>query len=114
MAGQGKEFWLPHLAAMTSQAKPLTVYAREQNLSAHALGWWRRKLKTSATATRASEPTASASGKPAFVSLKLSEATAAASAPVMLSLGDELRLQLSTLPNVQWLAALGKALREQR
>ena len=106
MSGQGKEFWLPHLAALESQGKPMTVYAREQGLSVSALGWWHRKVRKRTVVAQ--------TVKPAFVSLKVAEPAAIASLPVTLSLGDEVRLQLPTLPNVQWLAALGKAMRDER
>ena len=107
MRGNGKEFWVSHLAALDSQAKPMTVYAREQGLSVHALGWWRRKLK----APVLSGAVESESSKPAFVSLQLSETTAAVS--VTLSLGGGLRLQLPTLPSVQWLVTLSRAMRDE-
>jgi len=109
---RGREFWEQHVAALRSSGQTSKDYARDHELSMHALGYWRRKLhpalpRKSARAVAA--PTASK-----FVALKVSGPIATQPVGVTVSLAGEVRLQMAELPSPAWLAEVIQAMRESR
>lgn len=104
--GKGKEFWGPHISALSEQGVTIAAYGREHGLSVHALQWWRGKLK------RASGGQGKSS-KTGFVALRLAPPVAPAQSLCRLSLGSA-QLEMSGLPAPEWLAALSRALQGAR
>ena len=113
LTARGREFWERHIAALRSSGKSSASYAREHDLSVHALGWWRRKLNRSASAAGSTRPKVVLKAS-TFVALKVTEPIA--SRPLgmtMLFVGD-VRLQMSELPPATWLAEVSQAMRGVR
>ena len=109
---RGRDFWEQHVNALRSSGQTSKDYARDHELSMHALGWWRRKLhprlpKKSARAVAAPKVSK-------FVALKVSEPIATQPVGVMVSLAGEVRLQMAELPPPAWLAEVIQAMRGAR
>ena len=98
----GVEFWAAHVAASQLEAIPASEYARRHDLSVKSLYYWRRKLKQS-DKTGASQPV----GK--FVALRIASG-AARQSNCTLAFSCGLRLEMSALPQPEWLAALALAM----
>ena len=94
----GKEFWMAHVAANQLEAVPASEYARRHGLAVKSLYYWRRKLKQSDK----SDASLTA-GK--FVALRIAPGGLRA-ASCTLALPSGLRLEMSALPQPEWLAAL--------
>lgn len=97
-------YWAGHLAAIEREGVSTKAYAEREGLSAAALYQWRGVLKKRAT-----------EGEPQcygdFVAVQCAQAAPISSAVVCtLKLAGALTLELSVLPSVAWLAALGVAL----
>ena len=97
----GAEFWMAHAAASQLETIPASEYAKRHDLSVKSLYYWRRKLKK-AGKTDAPLPV----GK--FVALRIAPG---GSRPnnCTLALPSGLRLEMSVLPQSEWLAALVRA-----
>jgi len=102
----GAEFWMAHVAACELETTPASEYAKRYDLSVKSLYYWRRKLKQSDTAD-APLP----AGK--FVALRIAPG---GSRPnnCTLALPYGLSLEMSALPQPDWLAALVRAVPEIR
>ena len=94
----GAEFWMAHVAASQLETIPASEYAKRHGLSVKSLYYWRRKLSKS-DKTDAALP----AGK--FVALRIAPG---GSRPnnCTLALPSGLRLEMSALPQPEWLAAL--------
>jgi transposase-like protein len=77
----GAEFWMAHVAANQLEAVPASEYARRHGLAVKSLYYWRRKLLR--IAPGGFRPTS-----------------------CTLALPSGLRLEMSALPQPEWLAAL--------
>ena len=97
----GAEFWMAHVAACELETTPATEYAKRHELSVKSLYYWRRKLKQS-NAADAQQP----AGK--FVALRIAPG-GFRSTSCTLELPSGLRLEMSALPQPEWLAALVRA-----
>jgi len=106
MMKMGTEFWAAHVASSKLEAIPASEYARRHGFSVKSLYYWRRKLKQSDTAD-ASQP----AGK--FVALRIAPGGFRPS-HCTLALPSSLRLEMSALPQPEWLAALVRAVPELR
>ena len=97
----GAEFWMAHVAAAKLEAIPASDYAKRHGLSVKSLYYWRCKLNKS-DKTDAALPV----GK--FVALRIAPG---GSRPnnYTLALPSGLRLEMSALPQPEWLAALVRA-----
>ena len=111
-AARGRDFWEQHIAALRSSGQTSAAYAREHDLSVHALGWWRRKLNRS----QPKEPTRAVVAAKAskFVSLKVAEPTAVRPLGMTVLLLGDVRLQMNELPPPAWLAEVSQAMRGAR
>jgi len=112
---RGRDFWEQHVNALRSSGQTAKDYARDHELSMHALGWWRRKLhpelpKKSARAVDA--PVAPKASK--FVALKVSGPVATSPMGVTVLLAGEVQLQMAELPPPAWLAEVIQATRGAR
>lgn len=95
----GIDFWAPHVEAIKHEAVSSSAYAKRHGLSVAAVYYWQRKLRA-APASRGSK----------FVALNVADAAGnTRSGPCTLVLASGMRLEMSTLPAPEWLAALGRA-----
>jgi len=101
MMKMGTEFWAAHVASSKLEAIPASEYARRHGLPVKSLYYWRRKLKQSDTSD-ALQP----AGK--FVALRIAPGGFRPSS-CTLALPSGLRLEMSALPQPEWLAALVRA-----
>ena len=100
----GTEFWVGHVAAAKLEAISASEYAKQHGISVTALYYWQRKLKPTTTTSEAGK-----FGK--FVALRVSDKdTAHRACLCTLALTSGMRLEMSSLPEPEWLAALGRAL----
>jgi transposase-like protein len=106
MMQMGEEYWAKHVAANQRESIPATEYARRHGLSVKSLYYWRRKLKKS---DKADAPLPA--GK--FVALHIAPGGSRPS-NCTLALSSGLRLEMHTLPQPEWLAALVRAMPEIR
>ena len=97
----GAEFWAAHVAAAEQEGISASEYARRHGLAVKSLQYWRRKLKE----LNSTEGSLQA-GK--FVALHISPG-AARQSNCALTLSSGLRLEMSALPQPEWLAALARA-----
>ena len=104
-----KQYWREHVAAVKSQLITTKAYAQRHGLVLSTLYYWQRKLKLTATLVKY-EPVATLRRPSKFVSLHVKPPDNYAVRPMTtnctLLLGAGVRLEMSTLPNPQWLAAL--------
>jgi len=109
---RGEDFWEPHIAALRLSGQTSAGYAREHDLSVHALGWWRRKLNRS----QSTEPTRAVVAAKAskFVALKLAEPSGVRPLGITMLLLGDVRLQMNELPPPAWLAEVSQAMRGAR
>ncbi len=109
---RGRDFWEQHIAALRTSGQTSAGYAREHDLSVHALGWWRRKLHR----LQPTGPTRAVVGAKAskFVALKVAEPIAVRQLGTTMLFVGEVRLQMNELPPPAWLAEVSQALRGAR
>ncbi len=99
----GEEFWKEHVAAAKLEGISGSAYAKRHGISVTALYYWQRKLNGT---TGVSEATPTSK----FVALHVADAVGAPrSAGCTLIVGSGMRLEMSALPEPEWLAALGRA-----
>lgn len=96
-----REFWQGHVDAVKREGTSTSAYAKRHGVSLKSLYRWQRTLKgVPALPTMANLPAA-------FVSLRVAgPAVVAPSSGCSLMLGTGLRLEMSSLPAPEWLAAL--------
>ena len=100
----GMDFWAQHVAAAKLEATSARAYAKRRGVSVTALYYWQRKLRSPTGVRAVSGP----AGK--FVALRVAEALIAPRrSGCSLVLGSGVRLEMSGLPEPQWLAALVRA-----
>lgn len=105
-----RQYWSNHVEAIKSQGVTTSAYARQHGISLAALYYWQRKLRLEV----APHSMALAVPKPQskFVALRVSDAVAQMAQPswgCTLVLGGGMRLEMSALPDPQWLVAVGRA-----
>ena len=106
---KGEEFWARHIEAARFSGVTSLEYAREHGLSVHTMRHWRRKLNGE---TCSLAPVAKTEARPpAFVALEVAAPVMAHSSGVTLTIGSDVRLQLSELPPPAWLAEVSHAMR---
>lgn len=105
----GRSYWAYHVAAVKSQGVTTSAYARQHGISLSALYYWQRKLALE----MAPHSMALAVPKPQskFVALRVNDAVAqlAPSWGCALVLGGGMRLEMSALPDPQWLVTVVRA-----
>ena len=109
---RGRDFWEQHVNALRLSGQTSKDYARDQELSMHALGYWRRKLHPRLPKKSARDVAAPTVSK--FVALKVAEPIATQPMGVTVSLAGEVRLQMAELPPPAWLAEVIQAMRGSR
>ena len=106
----GRNYWAEHVAAIKSQGLTASAYARQHGISVAAMYYWQRKLQAQVTV----HSVALAAPKPQskFVALRVKDALEQIAQPsweCTLVLGGGMRLEMSALPDPQWLVAVGRA-----
>lgn len=105
-----KQYWSGHVAAVKTQAITAKAYAQRHGLVLSTLYYWQRRLKTTAAMPVNPAPLAATQRPSKFVSLHVKTPDNYAVRPMTtnctLVLGAGVRLEMSALPNPQWLAAL--------
>ena len=99
---KGSDFWLGHVAAIRREGVSASAYAKWHGIAVKRLYYWQRKAEAAASA--------SATQAGAFIALRV-ESPVGARAPnhCTLLLISGVRLEMTTLPSPEWLAALGRA-----
>lgn len=103
-----RNYWSNHIAAIKTQGDSTSAYARRHKISLASLYYWQRKLQSQA----APHPVAAPKPKGKFVALRVSDAALNMAPPLWrctLVLSGGMRLEMSALPDPQWLAAVGRA-----
>jgi hypothetical protein len=97
------QFWLSHLSAIESEGITTKAYAEREGLPVSALYQWRKRLVANGHASRAKLGGG-------FVAIQVnSPLPTRAGCTVVID--AHLHVDCATLPSVDWLAALGAALR---
>ena len=109
---RGRDFWEQHVDALRLSGKTSKDYARDHELSVHALGWWRRKLHPALQKKFAGAVVTPKASK--FVALKVTEPIVTQPMGVTVLLAGEVRLQMAELPPPAWLAEVIQAMRGAR
>ena len=103
-----REYWSNQLSAIRTQGVSCSAYARQHDLSLASLYYWQRRLQSQPTASAlASAPNPQSK----FVALDVSDAMPDMASPswrCTLVLTGGMRLEMSELPDPQWLAAVGR------
>ncbi|PKO61777.1 MAG: hypothetical protein CVU24_07030 [Betaproteobacteria bacterium HGW-Betaproteobacteria-18] len=107
-----KQYWREHVAAIKSQVITAKSYAQQHGLVLSTLYYWQRRLKTTAAMPANPAPMAATRQPSKFVSLHVKTPDNYAARPMVtnctLVLGAGVRLEMSALPDPQWLAALAR------
>jgi len=106
------EFWKAHIAAIKREGVSTSAYAKRHALAVGSLHRWRRKLNGETSATAVAKPHSEA-----FVALRVAApepATKQVVSGCTLTLGLDLRLEMTTLPAPEWLVALSRAAQGER
>lgn len=103
---QNTGLWAAHIAAAELEEVPFSEYARRHGLAAKSLYYWRRKLAVikQRHPTELNPPQSVEGNK--FVALQV---TTVRQTHCTLSLPSGLRLDMSALPEPEWLAAFDRA-----
>ena len=106
----GRNYWAGHVEAIKSLGVTTSAYARQHGISVATLYYWQRKLQLEV----APNALALAAAKPQsrFVALRVNDALEQMAQPswgCTLVLSGGMRLEMSALPDPQWLVAVGRA-----
>ena len=106
-----QHYWSKHIAAIKFQGITTSAYARQHELSLATLYYWQRKLQSNSTAGTTVEPMTAPRRPSKFIALTVGEPTyvTRSGTPCTLVLAGGLRLEMATLPDPQWLAAVGRS-----
>jgi len=107
-----QHYWSKHIAAIKFQGTTTSAYARQHDLSLATLYYWQRKLRSVAPVGAAIESTVPPRRPSKFIALSVGDPVrevTRSGAPCTLVFGGGMRLEMSTLPDPQWLAAVGRS-----
>jgi hypothetical protein len=110
-----QQFWSEHLATIQFQGVSASAYAKQHGLAQASLYDWQRKLRPAAPApstvsTAATTAPSKAPGQ--FITLSIGDTLGHGARPAMactLVLAGGVQLQMSALPDPQWLLAVGRS-----
>lgn len=113
MKKNAQHYWSKHIAAIKFQGITTSAYARQQELSLATLYYWQRKLRSTTTSVDSeSGPTQAPKRSSKFIALTVDDSArevVRSGTPCTLVLAGGMRLEMSTLPDPQWLAAVGRS-----
>jgi hypothetical protein len=101
---KAKQYWSAHLAAIANEPITTKAYAEREGLSVASLYYWRKRLKADAAA----ETAATSPAKRQLVPMQVAPSSQSRVA-CTLTLAPGVHLELSQLPDPQWLASLAAA-----
>ena len=108
---KAKHDWSGHVAAIKTQGISTRAYARQHDLALSTLYYWQRKLQPATVGGAKAKPVAANTQVGKFVALRvrdLGDEVARATTGCTLVLTGGMRLEMTALPEPQWLAALGR------
>ena len=103
--------WEQHASAARQQKVSTKTYANKHGLSPSTLYYWQRKLQTTANVRGVARQISPSNQTGKFVSLRVADAcpvSAQRPSHCALILAPGIRLEMSALPDPQWLAALAR------
>lgn len=107
-----QHYWSQHIAAIKLQGITTSDYARQHGLALATLYYWQRKLRSAPAVGAPLEPTAAPRRPSKFIALSVGDhihGMARSGSPCILVLAGGMRLEMSALPDPQWLAAVGRS-----
>jgi len=105
-----EQHWSRHIAAIKAQAITVKAYAKQHGLALSTLYFWQSKLKAGGTNSK-ELPTATTSQPGKFIALQVKTAKHPlhpVEANCTLVIGAGVRLEMTALPEPQWLVALAR------
>ena len=105
-----QQYWSKHIEAIKFQGITTSAYARQHDLALATLYYWQRKLQSSTTAGTTVEPMTAPRRPSKFLALTVGDPmhnVSRSQTPCTLVLSSGIRLEMSALPDPQWLVALG-------
>lgn len=107
-----QHYWSKHIAAIKFQGISASAYAKQHDLALATLYYWQRKLQSNSTAVGTTVEPMTAPRRPSkFIALTVGDPmrnVAQSHTPCTLVLAGGMRLEMSALPDPQWLAAVGR------
>ena len=106
------KIWEQHVAAAHQQKASTKTYANQHGLSPSTLYYWQRKLQTTANVRGVARQISPSNQTGKFVALRVADVhpvNTQRPTHCALILAPGMRLEMSALPDPQWLAALGRA-----
>ena len=107
-----QHYWSKHIAAIKSQGITTSAYAKQHDLALATLYYWQRKLQANTSAGTIVEPMTAARRPSKFIALSVGDPidhVTRSQTPCTLVLSGGMRLEMATLPDPQWLAAVGRS-----
>lgn len=110
---EAERYWSRHVAAIKAQAITAKAYAELHGLVLSTLYYWQRRLKVATSPQVSAVPTPTPKQPSKFVSLRIQpQAPEHTLQPVASSctlvIGAGVRLEMTALPEPQWLVALAR------
>lgn len=108
---KAKHDWANHVAAIKTQGISISAYARQHGLALSSLYYWQRKLRSASAGHTKLKPVATTKPLGKFVALRVSAPQCEVQPTTTgctLVLTGGMRLEMTALPDPQWLAALGR------
>ena len=106
---KAEAFWRAHVAASGGSGSRLASYAEEHGLKVSTLRWWRSRLRDDVSALTASTSTSSSSR---FVAVSVMQAVGPDPIGATVKIGEQVRVELATMPSPHWLAQIARVLQE--
>ena len=101
--------WVAHIDARKAEGISLKTYAKRHGLAVDSLYYLRRKMTLRGLASAPVKPSNTSTTPRLFTRLQVSGSTdLAGDMMIRLCLGSGLKLEMSNLPPVEWLAALAR------
>lgn len=108
-----KQYWVKHVAGLALEGGSVPAYARAHGISADCLYYWRRKLGKESLQLPSKVADHVNANK--FVALRVADAgnvaqriASSGTVQCTLLIGNNIRLDIATLPAPEWLAALAR------
>jgi transposase-like protein len=106
------KIWEQHVGAARQQKVSTKTYANQHGLSPSTLYYWQQKLHATANVRGVERQIGPSKHTSKFVALRVAQVAPVSTqrpSHYTLTLAPGIRLEMSALPDPQWLAALGRA-----
>lgn len=107
-----RHYWSKHIAAIKFQGIATSTYAKRHDLALGTLYYWQRKLRSATTVGTEIETRVAPRRPSKFIALTVGDPlhdVARSGMPCTLVLAGGMRLEMSALPDPQWLGAVGRS-----